>query len=278
MPLNQPNRSVPETRGDGRDQPGRAVDISERFEKGDVVLATEGLTKTFGGLRALSRVDFFIRVGEVVGLVGDNGAGKSTLIKCLAGLFQPTHGTIRYCGSPVAIKSPRTAARLGIEVVHQELTITENLDAVGNVFLGRERTDRFGRLREIEMEQDALRGLERLQAGNIESVRRPLAGFSGGQRQAVAISRAVMASSQIVLLDEPTAALGVAQTNEVLDVVARLAEEGYGVVMISHNLEDIFRVADRVFVLRLGEGVMYRKVEETDVTEVVRAVTTGEAG
>ena len=213
--------------------------------------------------------------GEVVALVGDNGAGKSTLIKTIAGTHQPDGGTILFDGDEVKIHTPSDATHLGIETVYQDLALCDNLDVVANMFLGRERAEPVGvgPLDELGMEKRSLDVLSSLNVTTIRSVRTPVASLSGGQRQSVAISRAVMWNSKIVILDEPTAALGVAQTAQVLALVKRLREQGLGVVLISHNIQEIFEVADRIIVLRLGRRVATFKHDETTPEDVVAAIT-----
>jgi D-xylose transport system ATP-binding protein len=240
------------------------------------VLELRGISKRFGAVEALSEVDFEVYPGEVVALTGDNGAGKSTLIKVIAGTHGPDTGFIRFDGAEVIIHSPRQAASLGIETVYQDLALCDNLDVVANMFLGRETVTgpaALGRLSELDMERRALDVLSRLNVTTIRSVRSPVAMLSGGQRQSVAISRAVMWNSKIVLLDEPTAALGVAQTHEVLELIKRLRAQGLGVVLISHNLHDVFEVADRIAVLRLGRNVTTFERAGTTPDEVVAAIT-----
>jgi D-xylose transport system ATP-binding protein len=211
----------------------------------------------------------------VVALVGDNGAGKSTLVKTIAGTHQPDHGAIRFEGTEVKIHTPGDATRLGIETVYQDLALCDNLDVVANMFLGRElgAVPHFGPLSELDMEKESLGVLKGLKVTTIQSVRTPVASLSGGQRQSVAISRAVMWNSKVVILDEPTAALGVAQTAQVIALIKRLREQGLGVVVISHNLHDVFEVADRIIVLRLGRRVATFKRDETTPEEVVAAIT-----
>lgn len=261
------------------------------------ILETHGVSKRFGAVQALTRVDFDVYPGEVVALVGDNGAGKSTLIKGIAGIYGFDEGEILFEGRKVHIHSPRDAAALGIEVVYQDLALADNLDVVANMFLGREwnraipaalnaqqpRVNpvvRFVRnllpVSEVDMEKAAVRTLDELAVTTLRSVRLPVASLSGGQRQSVAIAKAVLWNSRVVILDEPTAALGVAQTRQVLNLVRRLAEKDLGVVIISHNLHDIFEVADRITVLRLGQKVHTFRTSETDQKEVVHAITAGQ--
>lgn len=249
--------------------------MTEQLETG-AVLELRGASKRFGAVQALWNVDFTVRPGEVMALVGDNGAGKSTLIKGIAGIYALDAGEIFFDGAPVTINGPRDASALGIEVVYQDLALADNLDVVANMFLGREYIHAPLRLDEAGMEKAAKETLASLSVTSLRSVRQNIAGLSGGQRQAVAVAKAVMWNSKVVILDEPTAALGVAQTRQVLDLVRRLAEQGLGVVVISHNLHDIFEVADRITVLRLGQGVAEYKVSETTQQEVVGAITAGE--
>jgi D-xylose transport system ATP-binding protein len=220
-------------------------------------------------------VDFHVAAGEVMALVGDNGAGKSTFIKCIAGIYSPDEGDVLFNGDSVNIHHPRDASNLGIEVVYQDLALADNLDVVQNMFLGREELDGLRRLDEAEMEARANKTLGELSVTTIRSVRQTVAGLSGGQRQSVAVAKAVMWNSKVVILDEPTAALGVAQTRQVLDLVHRLGEQGLGVILISHNLHDIFEVADSITVLRLGQNVAEFKRRETNQQEVVEAITAG---
>ena len=238
-------------------------------------LELRGVSKSFGSVQALIDVDFSVRTGEVMALVGDNGAGKSTLIKAVAGIYPIDSGEILFEGHPVTIHGPKDAARLGIEIVYQDLALCDNLDVVQNMYLGREEHDAIGRLREPVMETRTAETLSSLSVTTIKSIRLKVAGLSGGQRQSVAVARAVMWNSRLVILDEPTAALGVAQTRQVLDLVARLAEQGLAVVIISHNLHDIFEVATRITVLRLGRNVAEFERAKTTQQEVVSAITAG---
>ena len=239
------------------------------------LLELRGLSKSFGSVQALTDVDFEVREGEVMALVGDNGAGKSTLIKCVAGIHGYDEGEILFDGQPVTIHGPKDAARLGIEVVYQDLALCDNLDVVQNMYLGREAHDAFQRLNEPVMEVKTAETLKGLAVTTIKSIRQPVARLSGGQRQSVAVARAVMWNSRLVILDEPTAALGVAQTEQVLALVRRLAEQGLSVVLISHNLHDIFETATRITVLRLGRNVgIYDRASVTQ-EEVVHAITAG---
>jgi D-xylose transport system ATP-binding protein len=239
------------------------------------LLECVGVSKSFGAVRALYRVDFEVRSGEVMALVGDNGAGKSTLIKSVVGIHPFDEGEVRFEGKPVSVHGPRDAARLGIEVVYQDLALADNLDVVANMFLGRERTRLGVVLDESNMEHAARETLDSLSVTSLRSVRQIVAGLSGGQRQAVAVAKSVMWNSKLVILDEPTAALGVAQTRQVLDLVRRLAERGLGVVIVSHNLHDIFECANRITVLRLGQRVALFEAADTNQQEVVHAITAG---
>jgi D-xylose transport system ATP-binding protein len=241
-------------------------------------LELRGITKAFGSVQALDDVDFEVRPGEVMALVGDNGAGKSTLIKCVAGIYPIDAGEILFDGKKVDIHGPKDAAQLGIEVVYQDLALCDNLDVVQNMFLGRETHSRLFRLKEAPMEERTAETLRSLSVTTISSVHQPVASLSGGQRQSVAVARAVLWNSRVVILDEPTAALGVAQTRQVLDLVKRLAEQGLSVVIISHNLIDVFEVADRITVLRLGKNVGVYDREQTTQQEIVSAITFGTAG
>ena len=239
------------------------------------ILFLKSVSKRFGAVEALSNVDFEVRNGEVMALVGDNGAGKSTLIKGIAGIYTFDGGQMFWEGKPVKIHGPRDVAELGIEIVYQDLALADNLDVVANMFLGRERISSFRRLNEADMEKACRATLQSLSVTTVRSVRQAVAELSGGQRQAIAVAKAVMWNSKLVILDEPTAALGVAQTRQVLDLVRRLADRGLAVVIISHNLHDIFEVADRITVLRLGQRVAVLKSSETNQQEVVTAITAG---
>jgi D-xylose transport system ATP-binding protein len=244
------------------------------------LLELRGISKRFGAVQALSGVNFDVRASEVVALVGDNGAGKSTLIKLISGIYPTDEGTFLWEGRPVMIRSPQDSASLGIATVYQDLALCDNLDVVANLFLGRELASAGGPLgvmNEIEMETRAVAVLRRLSV-KIPNVRIPIASLSGGQRQSVAVARSVMGDNKLVFLDEPTAALGVAQTREVLALVKRLREEGHGVVLISHNMADVFEVADRICVLRLGRHVgTYdaRKVSREQLVGLMTGALTG---
>ena len=239
------------------------------------LLQLRGISKAFGSVQALSDVDFEVREGEVMALVGDNGAGKSTLIKCVAGIHGWDSGEVLFDGQPVSIHGPKDAARLGIEVVYQDLALCDNLDVVQNMYLGREERNWMFVLKEPTMEQRTAETLGSLAVTTIRSIRQPVASLSGGQRQSVAVAKAVQWNSRLVILDEPTAALGVAQTAQVLELVKRLANQGLAVVLISHNLHDIFEVATRITVLRLGRDVGVYERDKTTQQEVVHAITAG---
>ncbi len=233
------------------------------------ILSLRNITKKFGAVSALTDIDLDVHAGEVVALVGDNGAGKSTLIKILAGVHQQTSGTIKFDGNEVALSNPGVALGMGIATVFQDLALCENLDVVANLFLGHELSPY--RLDEVQMEVRAWTLLKEL-AARIPSVREPIASLSGGQRQTVAIARALLLSPKIIMLDEPTAALGVAQNAEVLNLIERVRDRGLGVIVISHNMEDVRAVADRIVVLRLGRnnGIF---TPETSNHELVAAIT-----
>jgi D-xylose transport system ATP-binding protein len=223
----------------------------EHRERGQLLLHLTNISKSFGAVTALEDIALDVYASEVVALVGDNGAGKSTLVKILAGVFQQTSGTIEFLGKPVTIDTPSKALELGIATVFQDLALCENLDVVANLFLGQELSP--WRLDEIQMELRAWQLLSELSV-SLPSVREPVASLSGGQRQTIAIARSLLLSPQIIMLDEPTAALGVAQTAEVLNLIERLRERGHGVILISHNMENVRAVADRIAVLRLGRN------------------------
>jgi D-xylose transport system ATP-binding protein len=239
------------------------------------LLEIRGITKSFGSVQALTDVDFEVRDGEVMALVGDNGAGKSTLIKCIAGIHGYDHGEVNFDGKTVHIHGPKDSAKLGIEVVYQDLALCDNLDVVQNMYLGREVHDWLFRLNEPAMEQHTAETLKSLAVTTIRSIRQPVASLSGGQRQSVAVAKAVQWNSRLVILDEPTAALGVAQTAQVLALVKRLADRGLAVVLVSHNLHDIFEVATRITVLRLGRDIGVYERAKTTQQEIVQAITAG---
>jgi ABC-type sugar transport system ATPase subunit len=238
------------------------------------LLKVRGLEKHFGPVQALYGVDLDLPAGEVTALCGDNGAGKSVLTKCVSGVFQPDHGQIFWEGQPVHIRSTRDAARLGMETVYQDLALCDNLDIVQNMFLGRELLLRQ-LLDEDEMERQAAKTLASLRVTTVRSIRQPVASLSGGQRQSVAVAKAVMWNSKLVIMDEPTAALGVNQTRQVLDLVKRLRDRGLAVMVISHNLNDVFEVADRIAVLYLGRMVIQDKASSFDRQRIVEYMTTG---
>lgn len=242
------------------------------------ILEMRGINKSFGPVHVLHDVDFAIYPGQVTALIGDNGAGKSTLVKCLTGIYPVDSGGVEFAGAPATIHSPKDAAALGIEVVYQDLALCENLDIVQNLFLGRERL-KSGLLDERSMEQAARDTLASLSVRTVKSVRQHVSSLSGGQRQTVAIAKAVLWNSRVVVLDEPTAALGVAQTAQVLALVRRLAEQGLGVVIISHNMNDVLEVSDRVAVMYLGRLVADVPVTESTTREfLVELLTSGRAG
>jgi D-xylose transport system ATP-binding protein len=238
-------------------------------------LELRNVSKSFGSVQALADVSLAVRPGEVMALVGDNGAGKSTLIKTVAGIHSADGGEILFGGQRVEIHGPKDAARLGIEVVYQDLALCDNLDVVQNMYLGREAHDGIRRLNEPEMERRTSETLKTLSVTTIRSIRQKVATLSGGQRQSVAVARAVMWNSKLVILDEPTAALGVAQTRQVLDLVKRLGEQGLAVIIVSHNLHDVFDCAHRITVLRLGRDVGVYNVADTTQQEIVSAITAG---
>ena len=239
------------------------------------LLALKGFSKSFGPVRALHEVDFEVDAGEIVALVGDNGAGKSTLIKAIDGVGPPDRGEAYFDGKKVKISTPQIAERLGIATVFQDLALCDNLDVVANLFLGKEMVEGIPVhvIDEVVMEQRAKQLLSDLSVTTLGSVRTEVGSLSGGQRQSVAIARTMVGEPKVVLFDEPTAALGVQQTAQVLGLVKRLADEGLGVVMISHNLEDVFQVANRIVVLRLGERVATFDRETTTPEQVVGAIT-----
>src|SRR6476660_6398987 len=240
-------------------------------EANGTVLSMSGVSKRFGAVQALKDIELDVRAGEVVALVGDNGAGKSTLVKTIAGVYGPDEGHMHFDGKAVNVTSPAEAQHLGIATVFQDLALCDNLDVVANLFLGREL--KHGRaLDEVEMERQSWQLLRQLSA-KIPSVRIPVASLSGGQRQTVAIARSLLGEPKVVMLDEPTAALGVAHTAEVLNLIERLREHGLGVILVSHNMADVQAVADRIVVLRLGRNAAEFRVEEATTAELVAAVT-----
>jgi D-xylose transport system ATP-binding protein len=247
------------------------------------LLSLKGVSKAFGANQALSGVDFEVDAGEVVALVGDNGAGKSTLIKAIAGVQLADEGTFHFKGEQVKISSPQDATDLGIATVYQDLALCDNLDVVANLYLGRELFATGAAraaflLDETAMEQSSLKLLDSLAVTTMKDVRAHVASLSGGQRQAVAIARSLLGEPSVVLLDEPTAALGVSQTEQVLSLIGTLRERGLGVVVISHNLENVFAVADRIIVLRLGRRAAAFDVRGASREDVVAAITGAEFG
>jgi len=238
------------------------------------LLRLRGVGKSFGAVHALVDINLDIPAGQITALAGDNGAGKSVLIKCIAGIHTPDSGEILWEGKPTRVRTPRDAAALGIETVHQDLALCDNLDIVENMFLGRERT-RHLTLSEDDMEKSAAETLSGLAVTTVRSVRQLVASLSGGQRQSVAIAKAVLWNSKLVIMDEPTAALGVAQTAMVLNLVKRLAGRGLAVLLVSHNMHDVLQVADRIAVLRLGHLIDVRPRSESDAQIVVDLMTTG---
>jgi D-xylose transport system ATP-binding protein len=243
----------------------------------DPILSLRGVRKSFGAVDVLKGVDLDVYPGQVTALVGDNGAGKSTLIKGVAGIYPFDEGQYLFEGHEVHITDPKQANALGIEVVYQDLALCDNLDVVANMFLGREDVKGLG-LNEASMESKATETLKGLSVRTLKSVRQPVASLSGGQRQTVAIARAVLWNSKMVILDEPTAALGVAQTEQVLSLVERLAENGLGVILISHNINDVMRVADNIACLYLGRLAAQVPAASVNNAQVVELITTGRTG
>jgi D-xylose transport system ATP-binding protein len=241
------------------------------------ILELRNINKSFGAVDVLKDVDFHVTAGEVTALVGDNGAGKSTLVKCIAGTYLIDSGEYYFEGKPVRVHSPRDAAHLGIEIVYQDLALCDNLDVVQNMFLGRERV-RGIVLDESSMEQAAEDTLGSLKVRTLSSVRRRVSSLSGGQRQTVAIAKAVLWNSKVVVLDEPTAALGVAQTAQVLELVRTLADRGVAVVLISHNMVDVLQVADEIAVMYLGRSAARVRRSDVNQQQLVELITTGELG
>jgi ABC-type sugar transport system ATPase subunit len=244
---------------------------------GESLLSLRGITKTFGPVKALTSVDLDVPPGQVTALVGDNGAGKSSLIKTVSGLWAPDGGEIVWEGQPVRLHGPRDAEALGITTIYQDLALADNLDIVQNMFLGHEPL-RHRMLDEAKMELAARKTLEDLSVTTVRSIRQPVASLSGGQRQSVAVAKAVMSQAKLVIMDEPTAALGVAQTTMVLDLIKRLSGRGVAVLIISHNLNDVFEVADRIAVLYLGRLAVSGPASDFDRQSVVEYMTTGTAG
>ena len=240
------------------------------------IISLRNINKSFGAVHVLRGVDLDIYPGQVTALVGDNGAGKSTLIKCIAGIYTPESGEYHFEGKPVTVNGPRDATSLGIEVVYQDLALCDNLDIVHNMFLGREKKKGIT-LDEANMEQLARQTLDTLSVRTVKSIRQTVSSLSGGQRQTVAIARAVLWNNKVVILDEPTAALGVSQTEQVLNLVRRLADAGIAVVLISHNLVDVFEVADNVAALYLGTMAAQVKLSEVSTNQVIELITTGKS-
>ncbi len=236
------------------------------------VVELTGIRKSFGPVEVLKGIDFSAYAGQVTALVGDNGAGKSTLIKGLAGVQPFDEGLIRFAGTQVELNSPLQASSYGIEVVYQDLALCENLDIVQNMFLGKEEL-KFGTLNEPAMELQATQALTRLSVRTVKSVRQKVSSLSGGQRQTVAIARSVLREAKLVILDEPTAALGVAQTEQVLNLVQRLAQQGVAVIIISHNISDVFKVANQISVMYLGQMVAHLDTKQTNYDEVIAYIT-----
>jgi D-xylose transport system ATP-binding protein len=250
---------------------GRSLRVTEPGQHPDRILSLRGITKKFGAVRALADVDLDVHAGEVVAIVGDNGAGKSTLVKILAGVYPPDAGSIRFFDSPTEIGSPTASLDLGIATVFQDLALCDGLDVVSNLWLGRELT-RGGGLDEVEMEKQSWDLLRELHA-RITDVRVPVASLSGGQRQTVAIARSLIGDPHVVVLDEPTAALGVSQTAEVLNLIESLRERGLGIILVSHNIADVLAVADRVVVLRLGRNNGDFRASQTTSDSLIAAIT-----
>ena len=247
---------------------------SRNGDTAEPLLRLVGIGKNFGPVRALSGIDLDVPLGQVTALVGDNGAGKSTLIKTISGIWQPDHGEIIWQGRPVRMHTPKEAADLGIATVYQDLALADNLDIVQNMFLGRELLKHLI-LDEVSMEKSAKQTLADLSVVTVRSVRQPVGSLSGGQRQAVAVAKAVLRQAKLVIMDEPTAALGVTQTRVVLDLIHRLKSQNIAVIVISHNLNDVMEVADRVAVLRLGRMAAVGPLSEFDAQSIVDLMTTG---
>ena len=239
------------------------------------LLSTRGLVKRFGPVEALSDIDLDVPAGQVTALLGDNGAGKSTLIKAISGIHEPDDGHLTWDGEQVRIRGPKDASALGIATVYQDLALCDNLDIVQNMFLGREQLNGSRLLDEPRMEEAARQTLSDLSVTTVRSIRQPVGSLSGGQRQAVAVARAVMQNARLVIMDEPTAALGVAQTKMVLDLIATLRDRGIAVLLISHNLNDVFAVADRLAVLYLGRMAAQGPIDQFDTQSAAHAITTG---
>lgn len=250
--------------------------MTETTDAAQPLLRLRGVSKSFGPVRALADIDLDIPAGQVTALVGDNGAGKSTLIKTISGIWEPSGGEITWQGKPVHFKSPKDATNAGIATVYQDLALADNLDIVQNMMLGREKL-RGGLLDEISMEQQAKRTLADLRVTTVRNIRQPVGSLSGGQRQSVAVAKAIMGDAKLVIMDEPTAALGVSQTDLVLSLIERLSDQGIAVLVISHNLTDVFRVADRLAVLYLGRMATCGPLSDFDTASAVHWMTTGTA-
>jgi ABC-type sugar transport system ATPase subunit len=242
--------------------------------EGAPLLELRGVSKSFGAVQALKDINLSLPPGKVTALVGDNGAGKSVTIKTISGLWEPSGGQILWEGIPQHIRSPNDAEALGITTIYQDLALCDNLDIVQNMFLGHEKL-RYGLLDEATMEIAARKTLADLHVTTVRSIRQPVASLSGGQRQSVAVAKAVLSAAKLVIMDEPTAALGVAQTHQVLDLIKRLSDQGTAVMVVSHNLNDVFAVADELSILYLGESVASGPVTEFDPQVVVDYMTTG---
>jgi D-xylose transport system ATP-binding protein len=257
--------------------PAAPTNPAERSGGDTPLLELRGIGKNFGPVRALSDINLTVPAGKVTALVGDNGAGKSTLIKTISGIWQPDDGQILWQGRPVHLHSPKAATDLGIATVYQDLALCDNLDIVQNMFLGREEVKHW-QLDEIGMELAAKQTLADLSVVTVRSIRQPVGSLSGGQRQAVAVAKAVMQNAQLVIMDEPTAALGVTQTKVVLDLIETLSGRGIAVLVISHNLTDVMNSADRIAVLYLGRMAAVEPVEQLNTASIVELMTTGRSG
>ena len=255
----------------------RKVRTDMTMNDAEPLLRLRGIGKNFGPVTALSDIDLDIPPGQVTALVGDNGAGKSTLIKTISGIFEPSHGEMFWQGKHVNFHTPKDATDTGIATVYQDLALCDNLDIVQNMLLGHEVRSKAGLLNEISMEQTAKKTLSDLRVTTVRNIRQPVGSLSGGQRQSVAVAKAVMLDAKLVVMDEPTAALGVSQTALVLDIIEQLASRGIAVLVISHNLTDVFRVADRIAVLYLGRLVSSGPVANYDTSSTVHWMTTGAA-
>jgi ABC-type sugar transport system ATPase subunit len=253
---------------------GTAPSGTATLNNGSALLELRGVSKSFGPVQALADIDLDVPAGQVTALVGDNGAGKSTLIKCIAGIHQPSSGQVIWNGKQVHVHTPREATDLGIATVYQDLALCDNLDIVQNMMLGHEKTH-LGLLDEVSMELNAKQTLADLKVSTVRSIRQQVGSLSGGQRQAVAVAKAVMQDAQLVIMDEPTAALGVTQTELVLGLITQLASTGHAVIVVSHNLTDVFQVADRLAVLYLGRLAASGPASEFDTQSVVDLMTTG---